>query len=319
MALIMDLEFPFEHGQLQSSGSFYKCAKDSLSSSIEMNKKSSLQQSVSSFVYGQQSSDKYCALSVCTRDFFSEVDSFRGRSVHGAYSDVSSYRSVHKRNIVHKFVPASAFIGQYEHFEGYQRNKANLPSSGLCTSGNLLKRFSCLFCNKRFYQKIDLQRHIRVHTGEKPFKCQICSRSFKRNESLRYHMTSFHGFCMLLEDMNTAENLVTHQLNIVHFAQKHFIRIFLSTSKSKSASRTDYGKHSVISFASSIGSAKPLSSEMCRFFCSFCSKGFHFKANLERHLRVHTGEKPFKCETCSKCFTRKESLRYHILNKHERN
>lgn len=54
------------------------------------------------------------------------------------------------------------------------------------------KVLNCPFCFKSFYQKIDLQRHIRVHTGEKPFECGICKRRFKRKESLTYHIASCH-------------------------------------------------------------------------------------------------------------------------------
>ena len=32
--------------------------------------------------------------------------------------------------------------------------------------------------------------------------------------------------------------------------------------------------------------------------CDYCGKCFSQKGNMEEHRRVHTGEKPFVCELC---------------------
>merc|ERR1712168_680355 len=53
------------------------------------------------------------------------------------------------------------------------------------------------------------------------------------------------------------------------------------------------------------------------YICEFCSKTFHSKWNLKKHLLVHTGDKPFKGELCDAKYTQKPNLVRHIAKAHE--
>ncbi|NXX33757.1 ZBT8A protein, partial [Nicator chloris] len=54
-----------------------------------------------------------------------------------------------------------------------------------------------------------------------------------------------------------------------------------------------------------------------RFKCPFCSHTVKRRADLKRHLRCHTGERPYPCEACGKRFTRLEHLRNHFQTIHQ--
>ncbi|XP_064628255.1 zinc finger protein 263-like isoform X2 [Lineus longissimus] len=52
--------------------------------------------------------------------------------------------------------------------------------------------YKCQYCAKTFNHRGHFVRHERIHTGEKPYQCDICGKDFSRSEALRIHKFSIH-------------------------------------------------------------------------------------------------------------------------------
>ena len=50
----------------------------------------------------------------------------------------------------------------------------------------------CDVCEKVFRQAGDLQRHVRIHTNEKPYECDVCEKRFRTSGQLKVHVRRYH-------------------------------------------------------------------------------------------------------------------------------
>ena len=60
------------------------------------------------------------------------------------------------------------------------------------------KPFKCDECDKTFRTQLELQSHMGRHTGVKPFKCDICDKEFISTITFKRHAIVHSGMLVVL-------------------------------------------------------------------------------------------------------------------------
>ena len=47
--------------------------------------------------------------------------------------------------------------------------------------------YECDVCEKRFRDSSNLKKHMRIHTNEKPYECDVCDKAFRESQHLKRH------------------------------------------------------------------------------------------------------------------------------------
>ncbi|XP_040901042.1 zinc finger protein 407 [Toxotes jaculatrix] len=143
------------------------------------------------------------------------------------------------------------------------------------------RKFECELCERSFSEKWALNNHMKLHSGEKPYKCAwpSCHYAFLNLSAMKDHYRTHTGEKSYLCDLCGFAGGTRHALT------KH--------------RRQHTGE-------------RP-------FKCKLCSFASTTQSHLSRHKRVHTGEKPYRCPWCDYRSNCAENIRKHILHtgKHE--
>ncbi|KAK2186472.1 hypothetical protein NP493_199g06054 [Ridgeia piscesae] len=182
----------------------------------------------------------------------------------------------------------------------------------------------CEYCGRLFYSKSDHEAHIRTHTGDKPYACDQCNYRAITKENLKRHIEKEHAMMHYVcsqcsfeasnrtqlwvhQQKHKLESVTTCQICQAKFESNKRLKIHLQM-KHKEISAVDMRKM----LAPQRKSHGKIGRKTHK--CPYCSRTFlRANSDLQKHIWIHEGVKPFKCSLCPHACRSKNNLAAHML------
>jgi KRAB domain-containing zinc finger protein len=161
-------------------------------------------------------------------------------------------------------------------------------------------KLKCNVFEKGFYALSELQEHRNIHTGEKPFQCDLCGKAYPYNHNLNARKRTIHLETKLEKKMNQCEMCGKM------YAYKKSLQLHMNSHTGANAYIGDICGKSLTNEEHLKVHRRTHMSEKPNV-CDVCGRAFSKRCDLKLHHRTHTGEHPYMCEICNKSFHK----RYH--------
>ncbi|XP_001991617.2 zinc finger protein 510 [Drosophila grimshawi] len=160
----------------------------------------------------------------------------------------------------------------------------------------------CSYCGQKFARRQWLEEHQRIHTGERPFQCELCNARFAQRSNWRTHMLTTHQNKANFKCNQCDRQFKRRRLLDNHIKSRHTkLRDLRCTQCDATFGNPVYLRQHMLCHTGEK-----------RFSCLICDKRFGRIENRNIHHFVHSIRKPYACLVCGKEFMRKQHIQQHI-------